>query len=173
MMTLPPCTSLKASEVYLRRLACWAERVDRYSGPKKDKWMYEIDTFPKNRIGDIVLITQQEGFDFTFMGTRMHCGAMGYYKDLVGHRARIVARFDYTTAEYHGSPEGDNYDFILRLDTDGEILVDPGAPLGGQFVFLPHPSQVNPLKKLLSHLSKKTKKLETLLDGYYNGLCDR
>lgn len=170
----------KRTESYIKQLDKWARKIKEYRRNKEindewdgEEWLHKVRTFPINKKGDILLITNSKN---TFATHSFGQRCVEREGGLDGKICRVLGLFDNTTASYH-PPEGD-YD--LEVSLDGEIFLryvdehtiayaDSSLPA---YIFLPNKKLFKKFKRFLPSFTERPNKLKKFLKRYYSQLKD-
>lgn len=140
-------TSLGRSKEYIEELRTWAGNIDNYSFGNPD------GCFPKNKIGDVVLIVKTDNFYTPYISRNWGSGGVVSQKkiktpeELKLTPAQVIGhgKINY----YNPSDEGD---LELLCEDDKIRHTKAKWSAGKDYIFLPHPEMFLAFEKLIQFM---------------------
>jgi len=157
--------TIKRTKQYQSKLEKWIEeRMDAHTGKP------DYRDFPTNKKKDILLILKPTELYTPYIKNREYSW-VGY------ERFKKVGHLKNTSAEVLGFGDIRYYcpwEYDLKIKCIDNKMRYTGAYSPGlqicDFVFIPHPKELESFKSIMKHISNKPKHLESKLEEYYANL---
>jgi hypothetical protein len=145
-------TDIKNTEAYLQKLESWTRGKE--------------EAFPANVKGDRILVLNPELFTYNLFGARIKCRDRKFKEKVM----EVTGILDNATMTLNGHLKG-CCDLLVIDEARNKLLISPEDIIKGDnmaYLFLPHPEKLEEFKRLISQFSRHCRKLNNLLEKYYN-----